>query len=436
MKYLFTIAILVLTLACTKNEEEIFSLDIGNDWVDIKTKVYLIDTITVKLSTFQFDSINVSTTKRVMVGSYNDSEFGITKSKSYIQLKSDYDTFEIDDKAKYDSISLVLKYDKYFYNDTIPNQEFKVYKVLDDIEPDEDYFYNTTLIKSSAIPLAIKNFQPRPNKIDSLIINLDKTFGETLFNKIKDNQINNEDEFLDEYKGLLIEGNESNTSILGFTLDSELHIYYSIDNGIEFESENKILNFSFSATKIFNHIESDQEGTFFENIENSETLLPSFETNNNTFIQSGTGITTRIDIPYLETLYDIPGEGVILDTYLRISLEQSSDDLKILKTRDSLQLYIVNQKNEIIEELLDYGGNIVTGEIENNVSEFNITNYLFPIKPFIDLKLTAIKPEDLFLILIPKDFYSSVDRYIFEGEHATKDQKVKLEIIYTVYNEN
>lgn len=88
---------------------------------------------------------------------------------------------------------------------------------------------------------------------------------------------------------------------------------------------------------------------------------------------------------------------MILDTYLRISHEQNSDDLKIFKTKDSLQLHIVNQKNEIIEELLDYGDNIVTGEIENNISEFNITNYLFPIKPFIDLKLTAIKPENLFL---------------------------------------
>lgn len=411
-------------------------MDVGEDWVDVKTKVYHIDTLTVKLSTFQFDSITVSNAKRLMIGSYNDPEFGLIKSESYIQLKNS-DLYEIDDKAEFDSISLVLKFDKYFYNDTIPSQEFKVHKVLEDIEPDDDdnFYYNTTNFKTSSTPLASNIFKPRPNKIDTLSIKLDNIYGKTLFNKIKDNEINNDEEFLEEYKGLMIRAGETNTSILGFSTNSEMKIYYTIDNGVEFESEEKIINFQINPTYSFNHIESDNEGTVIEDLDGSLKILPSYETNDKSFVQSGTGITSRIDIPYLETLNDIPGDGVVLDAFLKISLKQNSNS-QTIQTRDSLQLKIVNHKSEIIDDLLNYDGNTVIGIVEEENSEYSIITYNFPIRSFLDMKFANAKPENLFLVISPSNFKSSVDRYIFEGENAINDKKIKLEITYAIYNEN
>ena len=438
MKYQLTISILILILilSCNGDGEDIFSMDVGEDWVDVKTKVYHIDTLTVKLSTFQFDSITVSNAKRLMIGSYNDPEFGLIKSESYIQLKNS-DLYEIDDKAEFDSISLVLKFDKYFYNDTIPSQEFKVHKVLEDIEPDDDdnFYYNTTNFKTSSTPLTSNIFKPRPNKIDTLSIKLDNIYGETLFNKIKNNEFNSDEEFLEEYKGLMIAAGETNTSILGFSINSEMKIYYTIDNGVEFESEEKIINFQINPTYSFNHIESNNEGTVLEDLDGSLKILPSYETNNNSFVQSGTGITSRIDIPYLETLNDIPGDGVIIDAFLKISLKQNSNT-HYLQTRDSLKLKIVNHKSEIIDNLLDYVGNAVTGVVEEKNSEFNITTYSFPIRSFLDIKFADPKPENLFLIISPQDFNSSLDRYIFKSENAVNDRDIKLEITYAIYHED
>ena len=427
---------MILILSCNVNEEDIFSMDVGEDWIDVKTKVYHIDTLTVKLSTFQFDSITVSNAKRLMIGSYNDPEFGLIKSESYIQLKNS-DLYEIDDKAEFDSISLVLKFDKYFYNDTIPSQEFKVHKVLEDIEPDDDdnFYYNTTNFKTSSTPLASNIFKPRPNKIDTLSIKLDNIYGKTLFNKIKDNEINNDEEFLEEYKGLMIRAGETNTSILGFSTNSKMKIYYTIDNGVEFESEEKIINFQINPTYSFNHIESNNEGTVIEDLHGSLKILPSYETNDKSFVQSGTGITSRIDIPYLETLNDIPGDGVVLDAFLKISLKQNSNS-QTIQTRDSLQLKIVNHKSEIIDDLLNYDGNTVIGIVEEENSEYSITTYNFPIRSFLDMKFANAKPENLFLIISPPNYNSSVDRYIFEGENAINDKKIKLEITYAIYNEN
>ena len=436
MKYLLTIPLMILIFSCNVDEENIFSMDVGEDWVDIKTKVYHIDTLTVKLSTFQFDSITVSNAKRLMVGSYNDPEFGLTKCESYIQLKNS-DLYGIDDKAEFDSISLVLNFDNYFYNDTIPVQEFKVYDVLEDIEPDDDddLYYNTTNFKTSSTPLASVFFKPRPNKLDTLAIKLDNDYGEILFNKIKDNEINNNEEFLEEYKGLMIMADETNTSTLGFSTNSEMRIYYTIDNGVEFESEEKVINFQINPISSFSHIESNKEGTSIEDLDGSLKMLPSYETNNNSFVQSGTGITSRIDIPYLKTLYDIPGDGAILDAFLKISLKQNSSS-QIIQARNHLQLKIVNHKSEILDDLIGYEGNPVTGVIEEENSEYSIITYNFPIKTFLDLKLTNAKPENLFLVISPPDFKSSVDRYVFEGENAVNDKKVKLEITYVVYNEN
>lgn len=432
MKYLLTIPILILLLSCNVDEE----YTVGEKWIDVKTKAYHIDTLTVKLSTFQFDSITVSNAKRLMIGSYSDPAFGLVKSESYIQLKNSY-LYGIDDDAEFDSISLVLNFDNYFYNDTIPNQEFKIYNVLEDIEPNDDdnFYYNTTRFKTSSSPLASYIFKPRPNKTDSLSIKLDNTYGETLFNKIKNDEINSDEEFLEEYKGLMIKAGDSNTSILGFSMNSEMRIYYTIASGIEFESEEKVVNFQINQNNSFNHIESDNEGTVLKDLDGSLKMLPSYETDNNSFVQSGIGITTRIDIPYLKTLYDIPGDGIVLDVFLKISLKQNSDSQN-LHARETLQLKIMNHKSEILDDLLDYEGNAVIGFIEEENPEYSITTYNFPIKTFLDMKLTYANPENLFLVISPPDFQSSVDRYIFEGENAVKDKKTKLEITYVVYNEN
>ena len=79
---------------------------IGEDWVSTNTKVYFIDTMTIKSSTFKFDSLSVSNTDRLLIGAYIDPVFGFVKSKSYVQLSND--VYTIDDDAIYDSIALIL----------------------------------------------------------------------------------------------------------------------------------------------------------------------------------------------------------------------------------------------------------------------------------------------------------------------------------------
>lgn len=429
MRYLVFFAILIgIVSSCNIDDS---TEKIGNDFVQSNTNTYFIDSLTVKPSTIIFDSLAVSNATRLLVGSYNDPVFGRTFSKSYIQLSNS--NYDLDNDAVYDSIAIILKYDNYFYNDTIPNQEFKIYEVLDDIEPDDDdNYYNVTEFEQSTTPIAIKNFVAQPNKQDSLEIKINDDFGSTLFDKLKDNEINNSDEFLQEYKGLVIEADSTlNTAVLGFSTDSYLRIYYSVDDG-DSVLEEQTLDFSFNTSNTFNHINSNKTGTFFEDITSQDINPPSSETDDSAFIQSGTGITTRLDMPYIKSLNDISFNGYVVDAQLKLSLKRNLYP-ENLHTRDSIQAIIIDKNANIIGNLTYDDGNNVLSTIVNEDEEFETDTYTFNVKTFIDLKLSETYDE-YFLVFYCQDFNSSVDRYIFNSDINSENSKIKLELIYATYD--
>ncbi|WP_157757589.1 DUF4270 family protein [Pseudalgibacter alginicilyticus] len=418
----------ILFIACESTEED---FPVGEDWVNLDTKVYFIDTLSIKMSTFKFDSIAVSNTSRLLVGAYTDPVFGLTKSQSFAQL-SNY-SYSLSSDAVFDSIALILNYDNYFYNDTIPNQTINIYEVLDDIEPDEDAtnYYNTTTITTSNTSIGTKVFSAKPKKDDSLHVTLNDTFGKTLFENIRDNKINNSDEFLRAYKGLLIKPNDNNTAILGFSTSSYLRIYYN--EGSELYSESLTFDIAFNTENSFHNISNITEGTIFESLTDQETYLPSTQTSNYTYAQAGTGMATRIDIPHLENIYDIPGTGIIIDANIKFSLKQNSST-KNLHTNDSLTVYIIDEKSNAISALTTTQGETVLALIEDEDEEFNVTTYSFPVKYFLNLKLTDLNGDDYSLALYPKDFNQSINRYILNGESASNTIKSKLELTYAIYD--
>lgn len=427
MRYILLFIVLAFYCSCSPDED--ITLQIGEDYVASNTKVYFIDSLTVNASTIQFDSLIVSYPKRLLIGAYNDPTFGVTQSRSFIQLENH--DYGIDNDAIYDSIALTLYYDNYFYNDTIPNQQFKIFEVLDDIKPEESSYYNTTNFNYNNTPIAVKDFSPKPYKNDSLFIKIDDAFGASIFNKIKDDDINNLDEFLDEYKGLMVAANESsNTSILGFAKHSLLRIYYSLPS--EEEIVEKTIDFSFNTANTFNQTTSNQTGTFFETIIDQETILQSKDTDNSSFIQSGTGITTRIDIPYIKLLNDIPGDGVIIDAKLSFSIKQNSFSDN-LYTRDTLYAFIIDKKANVVSKLTIDGAESIIAAIVNDNPEFDTDIYEMDIKNFIDIKNTETH-EEFYLAIYPRDFNNSTDRYIFNGEDTSNDLRMKLELTYAVYD--
>lgn len=428
---LLSFLLVLVTICCfTSCSEESSTYAVGDKWINSNTKVLFFDTLTVASSSFKFDSILVSATPRLLIGAYRDPEFGLVKSKVFTQLSST--VYTIDSDAVYDSIVIILKYDGYVYNDTLQQQQFSVHRVMEEIKPDEDYYYNTTTFNYSNETIGISSFTPRPVQQDYLHIKLDDSFGKELYDNLQQKDITNSNELLQEYRGLLIDADDSNTAILGFSPQSLLRIYYTIPD--ETDDIEGTLDMPFSTTNSFHNISSNFNNTYFDSIENQTTYLPSTSTNNQTFIQAGTGIATRIDFPYMESLNNIEGTGALLEAHLKISLKKPLSESG-LKTRDSLQFYIINQRSEILSEVYNYDGSTVLGYITQQDDEFNILTYTVPIKYYLDNKAEDYDGDNWYLVMYSQQFNSSLDRYIFFAEENPEDYKMKLELTYALYDE-
>jgi len=433
MKQFFSVSLIFMSLAFFMAcEGDDTAVPVGEDWIQVDTKVYFIDSMTVNASTFKFDSIAVSNSSRLLVGAYTDDVFGKTKAKSYLQLAYSFES--IDNEAIYDSIALILKYDNYFYNDTTQTQTINVFNILDDIKSDDDYFYNTTNFEASETAIGTKTFQPYPIKEDSLHITISDVFGKELYEKIRDNEITTSDEFLNQYKGLLVNPDDSNSSVLGFATSSFLRLYYSEDDEVEVE-DSQTMEFYLNSTNSFHNVSSDYTGTYFSDLESEETQLFSTDTDDNSFVQSGTGLATRIDIPYVERINDIEGNGSVLNASLKISIKQNSstDNLSI---RDSLSVFLIDRKGDIYSTLTNAAGETTYGLLEAYDEEFKTLTYSIPVTYFLNLKLDAAYNDNLYLAIYGQDFNQSVDRYIFNGEEASsEDLKLKLELTYAIYED-
>ncbi|QDO94845.1 DUF4270 domain-containing protein [Formosa sediminum] len=427
---------IVLLASCEADTTSIS--DIGEDWINNETKVYYIDTFTVETSTYKFDSLAISSASQYLIGSYKDPVLGGIKSTPYLEMYTD--NFDIDEDAVFDSVALILDYTDYYYNDTLSRQKFNVYKVLEEITQDDDdsYYYNTTDFEIGTTSLGYIDFLPTPIREDSIHFTLNNDFGKDIFEKLQDNIINNTDEFTEEFKGISIVSDDNNTTVLGISTNSKLRIFYTIpDDEIVEDGDESYFDITFNSANSFHNISQTSINSNLKSLQDQSDEVSSKSTDNTTYIQAGSGLATKIDIPNIERINTINGSGSIMDAYLRISLKHNSnnDDLSV---RDSLNVYIIDQFNDTSTTLVDYTGSTVYGiqtDDENGLNNGYVT-YVISIKYFLDLKLNEDNPQNLFLGITSQGYTDSVDRYILEGEDSENtDYKTTLELNYAIYDD-
>ncbi|MGY5850632.1 DUF4270 family protein [Salegentibacter sp. F14] len=424
----FIYVFLILTsVSCS---DEIQETTIGDQWINSDTRVLLFDTLTVKSSTLKLDSIIVSGSERVLIGQYDDPVFGKVNSKSYFQFLPT--RYSIDSEAKYDSIAFILRYDKYSIGDTLFSQKYLISEVTEDLKPHDRVYYNTSQYESATEILSKHEFHPRPRSKDSIHITLDQQFGEVLFKKIQDKEITNPDRFLNRYQGLILEPDESGTAVLSFSKSSFIRLYYTSEE--ELENQEKTLDLKVVLENTFHNISAGLPTASLPSLSNQEQSVPSIETGNQSYVQAGTGIATKIEIPHLKSLEDIEGTGSIVEAKLQFYLNTSKDKT-IRPVKDSLRLFIINQRNEIIGDLISYSNQLTLANIDKKEDEFSIIRYSVPIKKFIDDKNKAYDGDDWSLLIYAPNLTTSVDAFELFGEGAVNEQKMKIEIIYAIYDE-
>ncbi|GAB5400126.1 MAG: hypothetical protein Aureis2KO_17110 [Aureisphaera sp.] len=437
MKYFFiTLLLCLAVVACSTDAEERPTFEIGQEFTDSNVRVLSIDTFDVELSTFKFDSIIVDGNDRLLVGSYGDEYFGQVRASSYFEMIPR--TFSVEDEGELDSIALILGYDTYFYGDTTAVSQINVHRLLDDVKPEDELFYNTSTIPFDPVPLATKTYRPEPRDEDSLQITLPLAFGEEIFEAIRDGGIDDNTEFIEELHGLTLQpGADDNSSVIGFLSDFErtyLRFFYKVEDefGVEEFTYDIPVNPNNTNQKKFNNINTDFSGTFFENLDDPETILLSTSSNHRSFTQSGSGLAIRLQFPSIKELNNIPGTGTLLDATLQLRIPSETLD-RNLALPDSLSIGRLDQNNDFVGPLSENAAPVY-GLLNDEDNEFNADFYEIPVRPYIDGKLSEDFEIDDALALYPTGFTRSVDRLIINGEES-EDLTAKLIIIYAIYDE-
>lgn len=415
---------------------------VGSDYLALNNKVVLVDTLTVEMSTINLDSLITSGQNRILIGNYDDPLFGKVKSDSYFQLStttyalnnSGSDTEAV--KYVFDSISMILKYDNYYFGDTTKVQTFDIHRLIQKVKPntEDNNFYNNSKLNYSPESLGTISFKPRPIEKDSINIKMSSAFGAELFQKLKKREVTDFDTFTEYLKGLVLVPSSSNSSsVIGFSATtSKVRLYYSKYQA-DTEETPYIVDFSIlDKTKQFNAISSDKTGTLLQNLSVPTSKLASSLTEQQGFIQSGTGVSCRIDFPNIKQFKHISDNGAIVAAELILKPVNNTYSDKY-PLADSLSVYVADNLNRISGTLLNSESKSVYGILNKKTDEFNENiAYTIPIGGFLQREMLKQSDSRSSLILTLPALSKAVNRVVL-GDQKHLNNKIQLKIYYISY---
>lgn len=412
---------------CKENPGE---SNIGEKFIESKTDLNLIDTFSVNLSTVILDTVITSGTGKILVGNYRDDIFGKVRSSSYFQIGSiDSTNFDLVDADEvYDSLNLILRYNKYFFGDTTKSQKILVRQLTENIKFNNEYYITSeTVFDYNPRSIGSIIFTPRPNnKSDTLRIKLSDDIGIDLFTKLKNRSeiLTNDEIFMNYFHGFVLNTDDSyGGAIIGFKANETKLILHTSRKGFTTEK----ISYSFTlkdSTKQYNNISHDFSSTQLNSLAGQRNKLPSAKTSGLSFLQGGIGLAIRVDFPSLNEIL-LRGRGTIMKAQLSVSpLYNSYKDFHL---PSDLIVYELGKLN------------IETASAFESSSTLSVdglylekTSYTFDITEFIKNQIanSYIDPEKGLLISLPDiDLRATFNRLIIDTQSRNK----KLKIYYLSY---
>jgi hypothetical protein len=312
--------------------------------IPIASSVMLMDSIRTSNYTYPGE------TNRLLVGTYKDNVFGEMTAAAFSQFfTTTGDTIRA--SSVFDSVSLRLKYDFYTYGtQNGSGQSLSVYE-LDNPIDSTGYYVNHSNIPASAL-LGTKSYGVNSTDFKKFItdgndtvitlnVPLEASFGQRLFNstleyraqrlaadtpeKIEALTFINPWKFVNEFKGIAIKPN-SGDKIVGFDPSATesriiLHYHDAVDDS---------LTFSFSLASInnwvfgFNQIKTDRSASPLAELNDyyKDHLIAA----DKRYVQSGTGVVTKLDFSKFYEFADTLKNSVIHSAELVIENVETSDD--------------------------------------------------------------------------------------------------------------
>lgn len=458
---LFLLPLFALAVFVGCNKDISLSLDNSRDET---IGVVPIDTVSVKVSTYQLDNIPTSASGTILVGKNSNAVTGSVKSTSYMRLGiGTINGTTIPDDAVLDSISLVLSPNKYYYGDTTKVQKIAVHRVTEDItltpiDPTQPTSARPFFVTAASIfskkklayestPLAELSFNPRIRSTDSLFFRFNNTISNELFTLIKngDNRVQTSASFQDYFKGLALVPDKNNTTLIGFKDTVFLQVHYSFENNEGNKTRGKQFFAIDSKAYQYNQVEADRSATKFASMTIANPQIDVEKTNGYTFLEGSTGVVAKIEFP---TLLQLVNDPTISINKVQLIIEAEQNPQDGFDQPQSLVLMIANSEGMPVSALpsLETANAMqVARLIKNGDSKgtytFNLIDYLNKFKT------TAYKNTSLYLSLPPlpvpvgnvggssvtqpAPLSSTGNRLILAKDG--NDPRIKLNILYTKF---
>jgi hypothetical protein len=282
-----------------------------------KFKVNYVD-IPLESSVFLMDSLRTSNNfssetniTRLLVGKYNDPDFGEVTSTAISQYFTSTGT-KLKTSAVFDSVSVQLRFDFYTYgSEAATPQTISVHEIEKELKRDSvAYYFNRSNTPYNPVALGTKTFTVDPGKFEDYVedrkdttitvsMPLDYAFGQRIFDSaikyrdattVADSTFVNYPEFVKEFKGLALVADDAD-KLVGFNASSKtsrviLH-YHDAD------TDSLQLNLSFFNVVSYNKIQADRASSSLSGL--TEVSQPVTPDNGLRYVQSGTGVLTRLD---------------------------------------------------------------------------------------------------------------------------------------------
>ncbi|GAA4399384.1 hypothetical protein GCM10023187_11120 [Nibrella viscosa] len=311
--------------------------------------VYYTDTLTISRSTVLLDSVRSNGTGTLLMGRYTDPVFGRIQATGFSQLVP-ATQFVVQDANKnnipdaqlvYDSTRLVLTYN-FVYGDTLKTQELAVHRLTEEISRTKSYD-----IRSSAAydpqPLTRFQFTPTPVKQRTQRLSLPATFGRELLALANKDAGKVDSLFQKQFKGLALVPGPNNSAMLGHLVDgsSAVLLYFHKEG----DTTSTVQAFSLGAgVGRFNQVRADRSGTPLAGLRPGQSL-PASATGGQTFVQPGTGVTTKLEFP---TLLNLRQQGRIAINRADLIITPKQPDNSSFYLPPYLGLAEVNEQNQIL----------------------------------------------------------------------------------------
>ncbi|GAB3265083.1 DUF4270 family protein [Larkinella harenae] len=275
------------------------------------------DTLTIQTSTVQLDSVVSSRNARQLAGQYNDPIFGKVTAKTFGQLYPFGGSFKTEGEVIYDSLRAGVGY-SYWYGDTTKVQELFFHRLTEDLDSTKKYTI-TSSAAYAAEPLGKVRITPTAAG-GTRTTRIPDALGRELLEKSKGAGITHTD-FQQFFKGIAIVPGANNTTVFGFSpQDIRMQLYYHKSG----DTVSTLKEFyTTTAKQLFNQVKVDRSATKLAGLTVGKPL-PSSATNGEVFVQSATGLTTKIQFPTIENLKNKSGRIAINRAELQLFVKGSS----------------------------------------------------------------------------------------------------------------